>query len=156
MLSITRKALARACSASLAFTTNDNTAPPEPDCCAMAKFMLRVASNPDRARVPLRGVPPTTWPSASACSDCGLHADGQGLHAFEYHPGIEGRQCHAGTAQTGTNTSFNSASGATHGTGHDTALAVEVFGTGVHHQIGTHFNGSCKAGEQKQLSTATR
>ena len=54
-----------------------------------------------------------------------MHADRQRLHALQHHPGIEGRQAHAGAAHGRHELFVDQRFGAAQGTRNDPALAVE-------------------------------
>jgi len=57
-----------------------------------------------------------------------LHADGERLQALEHHPGIEGRQRHAGTAHDGGEFFVDEFFRPANRAGNHPALAVKVFG----------------------------
>ena len=119
------------------FTTKDTTAPPMPPCCAIASACCGCEGKP-------RVVHPLHLPAASRASApapahvalCACMRIDQRLHALEHHPGIEGRQAHAGAAHHRHELGVDEFLGPAHRTGDHPALAVEVLGAAVHDQVG--------------------
>ena len=69
----------------------------------------------------------------------GAQAQAQGFQPLEHHPGVEGREHHAGVFLHRQQALVNEFGAGADRTGHDAALAVEVFGARVQHDVGAEF-----------------